>query len=392
MARGGSIVAALLISLLSAGALAAATLCVNPGGTGGCSATVQAAIDAAVDGDTIGIAAGTYVENPSVPENRVLTLQGAGAGSTFIDGSDLGGVLLVRHRAAVTISGVTLQNGPSGIAANGGEFVTIDITDSTITGNAGSPRFGYGILLPAGRLSVARCTIGDFNPGGAILNQRGRATITDTTLGDTTGGGCGLFADGGVTTVVDSTIRGNAGLGTGGGICARGSAKVLLISSTVSGNSDAGAGGGIRVSERAFVKVASSTIASNSAGMSGGGIRNDGPRSRIRVHNTILADNTAGDGSDDCSGVLRSRRYNLIESTSGCTVAVRDEDIVGVDPMLASLAANGGPTETHALLAGSAAIDAANPAPADGRVSHCPPTDQRGTARNGRCDIGAYEF
>ena len=49
------------------------------------------------------------------------------------------------------------------------------------------------------------------------------------------------------------------------------------------------------------------------------------------------------------------------------------------------LADNGGPTQTHALLAGSVAIDAAN-------VAVCPAADQRGITRDAACDVGAYEF
>jgi hypothetical protein len=67
-------------------------------------------------------------------------------------------------------------------------------------------------------------------------------------------------------------------------------------------------------------------------------------------------------------------------------------DLIGVDPMLGPLANNGGPTETQALLAGSPAIDAADPRPPADHATRCPTTDQRGVARNGRCDIGAFEF
>jgi hypothetical protein len=49
------------------------------------------------------------------------------------------------------------------------------------------------------------------------------------------------------------------------------------------------------------------------------------------------------------------------------------------------LANNGGSTLTHALLAGSQAIDM-------GDDTACPATDQRGFGRNGICDIGAFEF
>jgi hypothetical protein len=63
-----------------------------------------------------------------------------------------------------------------------------------------------------------------------------------------------------------------------------------------------------------------------------------------------------------------------------------------VNPMLGSLADNGGPTMTHALLPGSPAIDAADPA-------MCPSADQRGAPRVdgdgdsvAACDIGAFEY
>ena len=61
-------------------------------------------------------------------------------------------------------------------------------------------------------------------------------------------------------------------------------------------------------------------------------------------------------------------------------------DLVVADAGLGSLADNGGPTLTHALLAGSPAIDAAD-------AAVCPATDQRGVTRpqGAGCDVGAYE-
>jgi uncharacterized Zn-binding protein involved in type VI secretion len=59
--------------------------------------------------------------------------------------------------------------------------------------------------------------------------------------------------------------------------------------------------------------------------------------------------------------------------------------LCNTNPKLGPLTSNGGPTQTHALLPGSPALDA-------GDDTGCPATDQRGVARIGRCDIAAYEF
>ena len=59
-------------------------------------------------------------------------------------------------------------------------------------------------------------------------------------------------------------------------------------------------------------------------------------------------------------------------------------DIASADPHLASIADNGGPTRTQALLAGSQAIGNGNP-------SHCLANDQRDIPRDGLCDIGAFQ-
>jgi len=77
-----------------------------------------------------------------------------------------------------------------------------------------------------------------------------------------------------------------------------------------------------------------------------------------------------------------SSTNNLIEDGT-CSSAFPP----GTDPNLGPLQDNGGPTFTHALLAGSPAIDV-------GSNADCPETDQRGVTRpiNGICDIGAYEY
>ena len=76
---------------------------------------------------------------------------------------------------------------------------------------------------------------------------------------------------------------------------------------------------------------------------------------------------------------------NNLASDASCALSAAG-DLENTNPLLGALAANGGPTETHGLLAGSPAIDAANPTGA-------PATDQRGVARpvGTGFDIGAFE-
>jgi hypothetical protein len=83
----------------------------------------------------------------------------------------------------------------------------------------------------------------------------------------------------------------------------------------------------------------------------------------------------------------------LIGNTRGCKAPVGAGNLLNVNPMLGPLANNGGPTQTHALLTGSVALDSASPAPPGSGGNSCERTDQRGVLRpqNGRCDMGAYE-
>lgn len=112
----------ILVSLLwafgpAARPVHAATLCVAPGGAGGCYASIQAAITAASAGDTITVAAGTYAENVVI--DRPITLQGSGPSSIIQPAG--GPAIALRSPATlpppltnVTIDGFTLK-GSDGI-------------------------------------------------------------------------------------------------------------------------------------------------------------------------------------------------------------------------------------------------------------------------------------
>jgi hypothetical protein len=138
----------------------------------------------------------------------------------------------------------------------------------------------------------------------------------------------------------------------------------------------------------------------------GGGISNppaasdDSPDGFIGFTTTIIAGNRAAGAASDCAGELSSQGYNVIGTTSGCTITGdATGNRTGVTPQLGPLQNNGGPTLTHLPLSGSPAIDAGNPAAPGSGDSACPTTDQRSQPRPrdgdgdgvARCDIGAVE-
>ena len=150
-------------------------------------------------------------------------------------------------------------------------------------------------------------------------------------------------------------------------------------------------GGGI--SNIGSLHITSSTIASNSASgrdvAFGGGIFSSG--STIS-DSSIIALNNAPVGPDffTFTGAgLQSRGYNIIGNDADALISSQSTDQIGtpaapIDPLLESLADNGGPTLTHALQSRSPAINRGDPA--------APPRDQRGYGRAGVPDVGAFEF
>ena len=353
-----------------------------------------------------------------------LTINGAGATSTIIDGGGIDRVIQVDSIAlfpTTQIDAVTIRNGNPGaeleVFYEGGGIANLNghmtLTNSTITGNAVLSGGGGGIfnqqILTITNSTISGNTGLSTNTQGGGIYSSGEMAITNSTVsGNSAGGGGGMYGEG-MLTITDSTISGNSAVGDGGGIFSFGEmtltnstitgnttgdagggifslGEMTITNSTVSGNSSGnggvnsfGAGGGIAAIDS--MTVVNSTISGNSAGngYSGGGIYVvNGPST---VENTIVANN----GPSDCLGVITTLGHNLASDVS-CAFGGAG-DLNSTDPLLGPLSNNGGPTETHALLSGSPAIDAVP-------LASCTLSfDQRGISRpvGAACDIGAFE-
>jgi len=193
----------------------------------------------------------------------------------------------------------------------------------------------------------------------------------------------------GTLKLTDSTVSGNSSeFGAGGGIVNVG--KTTLTNSTVSGNS-AQQGGGIFTNDRSSRLILINSTLSGNTGILGGNIRGGAGKITFRV--TLL--DTGSDGPN-CAGqsliTFESLGSNVAADDTCFPNAGTDRVVANGGLLLGPLADNGGPTETHALLAGSPAIDFV-------QGSCDVETDQRGLARpfdgdgDGApiCDSGAFE-
>jgi predicted outer membrane repeat protein len=294
---------------------------------------------------------------------------------------DAGGVY-VNQLGTMTLNGGTIFSnttsyGGAGLLNQG----TVTLNNVDVARNNGA-HYGGGVenfgTLSMNGGAVMSNTVDDS--GGGVYNQStGKLTLvnvaflSNTIVSGSNGGG--LFAAG-IVNATGLLFSGNQATDNGGAILAAGT--LTLTNSTLSGNS-ATQGGGLQNDGTTWLNNV--TIAGNT---------NYGLYSGYTLHlaNSIIAGNSGG----DCNGMLTSHGYNLIQSTTNCTITgTTTGNQPGTNPQLGPLQDNGGPTWTRALLNGSPAINAANPATPDGLAYHCLATDQRGATRMNRCDIGAFE-
>jgi CSLREA domain-containing protein len=235
---------------------------------------------------------------------------------------------------------------------------------------SGSNNFLAGVTVTGGRADVGA---GALVPSGANLSLY-NAIVTDNVA--TTGGGG--VATAGSLAVFRSVINGNRA-GSGGGILVQPGGIAQVFNATLSGNTATVAGGGVSSSDETTLWNA--TVAQNSA-PTGGGVDWAGSTATTTMWNTILAGNAGG----ACGGAIQQRtgwQANIADDPS-CQFATPGEG-TQQDPQIGPLRNNRGPTDTHALAAGSPAINV-------GAASLCGSPDQRGANPVGTCDLGAFEF
>ena len=241
------------------------TSCADPDFVGGDQTPIVAAATSATDGDTIYICAGAgpyAIESTISLGAELLTLQGAGAGVTILDGG--GNTQILTSSSAITVSNLTFQNGRNGsFGGNGGAInaVTVTVTSSTFISNYANA--GGAIAATTATITASTFTSNDAAGNGAAIYATTVTVTSSRFTGNITTYGGAIYAT--TVTVTSSRFKGNIA-STGGAISA---STVTATSSRFKGNI-AGNGGAIHADTTAT--VTRSTFTGNTAIGRGGAI------------------------------------------------------------------------------------------------------------------------
>lgn len=375
--------------------------------------TIQGAIDAAVDGDTVLVSDGAYLENIDFKGKGITVKSVNGAKTTTIDGSKVDYVVKFTTNEGLTsiLDGFTITNGfPGGINIGGS---SPKVQNSTITGNTGCSGIGINVggAAPIIQNNIISNNVqvgcsGGVGGGGieVIGASNGAQIIGNTITGNNSGsgargGGIGLWTPGPVL-IRGNFISGNTASDGGGIGGANDTSGVLIIENVITGNTALGTGGGIEIDNTVFL-ILNNTIAGNDA--PGGGSAFFGAFFTLTGPMTFsnnLIIGKAGQSALGCRAFDTVNppmfSFNDVFSPGGpsygsiCIDQTGKNGNISVDPLFVNSA-----TSDFHLNAGSAAIDAGSNAAAS-----LPAQDIAGNDRildgNGDCiatvDMGAYEF
>jgi parallel beta-helix repeat protein len=381
--------------------------------------TIQAAINAAQNGDTVLVAPGTYFENINFSGKAIRVTSSSGYALTIIDGID-------NYQSVVTF--------------DTGEGLNSILDGFTIQHGSGTS-YGGGVSISNASPTVSRNVIknNSCGPGGggvglsfssALIENN---VISNNTLTLSGAGGGGIVVVGGAPQIVGNTIENNtAPIGDGGGVMLMGESSPTLQNNIIRGNVTAGLhpftfGGGVYIESSNNALLVQNLIYNNIAGQGSGIYFNIGSvnTGSVLVNNTIVGTSSSSQGSAVyTTGLDHLGQFfnNLMIGASGTNAVYCDP---GYDPNPPTFTNNGayspngsglqgtcsGQSNTNGnisadpmftsvplnfrLRAGSAAIDTG-----DNSSPNLPPLDLGGKPRivdgdhdgDTIIDMGAYEY
>lgn len=345
----------------------------------------------------------TITLNPSDPYielngDEALTIDGQGAGDTFISGG---------HRVQVfesdmetlTIENLTIENGltSSGGGAGIANIYDLTLTNVNFTGNQETVNNeGGGAVYSSDELKINGGTYTDNvseDCGGAIYDDY-QATVSHAQFIDNASD-CGGAIDAQESTnlsVSGSYFAGNVSRNYDDGGAIETEGDTTILNNTFVDNVADEYGGAIAFESDASGVVGNNTMVDNWALQGGGGLAND--NGELDVSGNILLGNTEAAGAPGSGILAQCVDYGGSFNDVGGNVLGPDVDAacpfssptdrLNANPHLGPVANNGGATPTMAITDTSVAAYLVP-------WGVCPATDQRGQPRGGNCSAGAYQ-
>jgi parallel beta-helix repeat protein len=270
--------------------------------------TIQAALDAAVAGDTVLVAPGTY----SGPGNTYLTLESkdlvirseAGAEQTVIDcGTQqwCAGIEFYQVTRRTLFEGFTIQDAHESFGSMYILRASPVIRNCTLEGGWGLDGAGGLTARLPGRPRIESCTMRQCLGGGILVEDGASAEIVGCNVSDNQGRGISLWGCPDVL-VQDCIVERNEG---GAGLDVAATGTVVVERCLFAANQDTWYGGVL--GQAGHLILRDCTVASNRAsGHNGaGGVAVVGPYSDLAMERCIIWGNCAPDGVDNLQAANR---------------------------------------------------------------------------------------
>lgn len=291
--------------------------------------SINAAISAANNGDTVLVSPGTYFEQINFQGKAITVASAAGAGVTVIDGQNSFTPVIMQNNESPgsVLKGFTITHGSN--AAIQLVSASPTIQDNVITNNATCNGGGSAISLSSSAAVISHNVISNNNDnlcgfsnfGGAILVVGSNSLL-------------------GQTQILNNTITGNQDTSSGGGGIAVWDANVLIQGNTIQNNSTSGNGGGILVNDFSTADIVQNLVTGNSAAI-GGGIYDFIDfvgQSPLFLNNTIANNSSASAGTAlfmDGADASVTLMNNILVDSAGLP-AMACGSTFGQSPMFAS--------------------------------------------------------
>lgn len=351
------------------GSVGTGTSCASPGYVGSTQSAIQSAINAASSGDTIFICAGTYSISSRLQVTKSLTIRGAGAQTTTLDGLESSQILMIHD---------------NNLTPGSGNEITVAID---------SIGFINGRATQTG--SLGECEDGNRCGGAIFVESESQINITDAhfknNYADFVGGAVARLIGNYQTvpsTIANSSFESNTANFDGGGVATLFGFGLVIESSTFYGNETLYRSAAAVIANFANATINNSTFVDNIGPNGTSVLYGD-----LTVNHSILAQsnpsmipvcNNQQTANGNRGNLVTDNSCPNITATYPASPATNSAIVSFADLKLGELSYRGNATKTVPLLSGSVALNF---------WSGCSGTDQIGISRpqGSSCDVGAYE-